>query len=469
VLYYEVTKVSCPHFDFHATLHEVAEICGGRTQECWADVVVHGVSTDSRNLARGELFVALAGQRHNGHEFLDAARQAGAAAAVVTRADLAPDGLPVVVVTDTLRALGKIAAWHRSRLPARVAAITGSTGKTTTKDMLGAIMAQVGPVVVAEGTQNNEIGVPLTLLRLTREHKFCVLELAMRGPGEIDYLAAIAKPDVGIITNVGQSHVGRLGTREAIAQAKAELLGHLPPEGTAVLNADDFFFPVLSAMAPCPVVSFGTAPQAEVRADEIDDRSIDRVSFQLIAPVGTGRVTLPVPGRHNVMNALAATAAALQLGATFDGIVAVLERYEGADMRMQRMPGPRGSLIINDAYNASPDSVAAALAVLSAAPGRKIMIFGDMLEMGPEGEPAHRAVGEQVAAAGVRWLIAVGELAAVAAARARELGVRVDVVEDVPAAAALLRDELGSGDVVLVKGSRGMRLERVVEELTDDH
>ena len=454
---------------FSAGLREVADACAGEVEARWADVTVRGVSTDTRDLAPGELFVALAGQQHDGHDFLAAAQQAGAVAAVVSQGDRAPEGLPVVIVEDTLEALGAIAALHRSRMSARVAAITGSTGKTTTKDMLGAIMRRVGATVVAEGTHNNEVGVPLTLLRLRPEDAFCVLELAMRAPGEIGYLARIAQPHVGIITNIGQSHVGRLGTREAIAQTKAELLEHLPPDGAAVLNADDFFFSVFEAMAPCPVFSFGLGAQAQVRAEAIANHDLARVSFRLLSPAGAADVAMPVPGRHNVLNALAAAAAALELGAALEAVAAGLADHEGTAMRMQCVPGRSGSTIINDAYNASPDSVTAALHVLGAAPGRRVFVFADMLEMGREAEPAHREVGNLVARSGVHWLIAVGELAALAAAQARELGVRADAVDDAPAAAELLAGELGPDDTVLVKGSRSMRLERVVEALADDH
>lgn len=450
------------------TLREVAEICGTETEDRWADVRVGGVSTDTRSLTPGELFVALRGQTHDGHDFLADALEAGASAAVVSDASAAPEELSVVVVPDTLQALGHLAGAHRAQMPASVVAVTGSTGKTTTKDMLGEIMALVGPTLVAEGTHNNEIGVPLTLLQLTPEHRFCVLELAMRGPGEVDYLAGIARPQVGIITNVGQSHVGRLGSRENIAQAKAELLEHLPDDGAAVLNADDFFFSVFTAMARCPVVSFGTAPEADVRAERIENDALDAVAFHLRTPRGEADVRLSVPGRHNVMDALAACAAAGALAAGVEHMAEALQAHEGASMRMQRVRGRNDAIIINDAYNASPDSVAAALKVLRAASGRRIFVFGDMLEMGPQAEPAHREVGRAAAEAGVDRLVTVGELAAYAATQAAPLGVEVDAVERAAEAAELLLPELSPGDVVLVKGSRGMQLEQVVEALAHD-
>ncbi len=456
-----------PHFS--ATLGEVAAACAGRIEGGPAQTQLSGVSTDTRELASGELFVALTGQNHDGHDFLEAALERGAAGVLVSDSARVPSGLPAVIVPDTLHALGALAAWHRGRMPARVAAITGSTGKTSTKDMLGAIVQCVGPSVVAEGTQNNEIGVPLTLLRLGPEDACCVLELAMRGPGEIDYLAAMARPQVGVITNIGQSHVGRLGSREAIAQVKAELLEHVPADGAAVLNADDFFFSVFSAMASARVVSFGIDAEADFRAVEVDAGAVDGVSFRMLTPAGERPVRLRIPGRHSVMNALAASAAAMRLGASLEQVVGALEGFAGSAMRMQQVGGVGGSLVLNDAYNASPDSVGAALAVLGAARGRKVFVFGDMLEMGAEGEPAHREVGRAAAEAGVNRLIALGELAALAAEEAGKLGVRVSSVSDAAEAVALLRPELREGDVVLVKGSRGMALERVVEGLTDDN
>ncbi len=455
-----------PHFS--ATLGEVAAACGGRVAERWTQTQVFGVSTDTRKLATGELFVALTGER-DGHEFVPEARARGAAAALVSKPAGLPDDFPAVVVADALQALGRLAAWHRGRMPARVGAITGSTGKTSTKDLLGAIMRAVGPSVVARGTQNNEIGVPLTLLQLGPEDRSCVLELAMRGPREIDYLARIAKPDVGVITNIGQSHVGRLGSREAIAQVKAEILEHIAGGGVAVLNADDFFFSVFAAMAHSRVVSFGIEQEADFRALEVDASGMDGVRFRMATPLGEATVRMRVPGRHNVLNALAASAAAVELGATLDQVVQALEAFEGSSMRMQQVAGPGGSLILNDAYNASPDSVAAALAVLASARARRIFVFGDMLEMGPEGEPAHREVGRAAAEAGVTWLIAVGELAALAAQEAAERGVRTSAVGSPEAAAELVRPELREGDVVLVKGSRSMGLERAVEGLADDN
>ena len=455
--------------DFEMTLGEIAEVCGGEVGEDWASAVATGVSTDTREVQPGELFVALTGARHNGHDFVGEAFERGAVGAVVARGKrgVVVGRQPLVTVDDTLVALGKIASRHRSKFNVAITAVSGSTGKTTTKNMLGGILAQSGPTLAAPGTYNNEIGVPKALLSLSAEHRFCVLEFAMRGPGEIAYLAKLAEPQVGVITNVGQSHVGRLGSREAIAQVKAELLQHLPADGAAVLNAGGFFFQVFAEMAPCDVISFGLGADADVRAVNVGPAGLDGMDFVLAAADREVPVHLQVLGQHNVMNALAAAAAALALEVSPESIATGLSEYAGAPMRLEPVQGPRGSMIINDAYNASPDSVEAALAVLAACAGRKILVFGDMLELGAAAEEAHRVCGEQAARAGVAWLVAVSEMAAAAAEEAAKHGVRADLVADAQQAVELLRPEIGEGDLILVKGSRALELERVAEGLSD--
>lgn len=450
------------------TLGEIAQACGGACVGDCAAVTVRGLSTDSRDLRPGELFVALKGDRHDGHQFVAQAFADGAAAAVVSDAAAVPAGRPAVLVKDTLAALGQIAAAHRARCQVRIAAITGSVAKTTTKDMLTSIMRGVGPTLSAEGTRNNEIGVPLTLLALCAEHRFCVVELAMRGAGEIAYLAAMVRPQVGVITNIGESHVGRLGSRDAIARAKAELLEFLPPDGCAVLHADDFYFALLTELAPCPVLSFGQAANAAVHPEQVVTHGLAGSEFLLATPSGRVPVRLQVPGRHNITNALGAAAAALGLGADLEQIATGLGAYAGTPMRLQRVAGVGGCVLINDAYNASPDSVRAALELLAETEGRRIMVFGDMLELGTHAQEAHREVGRQAARAQVAYLLSVGPMAALAAEEAGAAGVRVSTFDDALQAAAALRPELQPGDVVLIKGSRGMTLERVVEALRDD-
>lgn len=452
---------------FSMNLGRIAEACGVTAPTELSGIVAAGVSADTRTLVPGDLFVALRGETHDGHDYVQAAFDAGACAVVVSDAGRVAARRPALVVADTLTAFGRIAAAHRSELDVQIAAVTGSVAKTTTKDIVATILGKVGETLSPPGSHNNEVGVPQTLLALCPSHRFAVLELAMRGPGEISWLAELVRPQVGLITNIGESHVGRLGSREAIARAKAELLEHLPPDGRAILNRDDFYSPLLAEMAPCPVSFFGMCESAEYEACDVRSRGFAGIDFTLVTPTDEVEVALRVPGRHNVINAVAAAATAAALGASIDQITAGLRAYTGTAMRLEQSPGVGGSLIINDAYNASPDSVRAALALLAEADGRRILVFGDMLELGGTAASAHREVGRQAADAGVSWLLAVGEAAALAAEEAAALGVRTDVFANADKAAAALRAELTAGDVALVKASRGMALERVVEEVRD--
>jgi len=451
-------------------LTEIAEIIGGRLQGQPLVEQPTRVSTDSRTLQCGELFFALPGEQFDGHDFVAPALRAGAAAAVVSRrlAEI-PENAPLIQVEDTLRAYGRLGGWHREQSKARVIAITGSTGKTTTKRLLSGILCRQGPTLVAPGTENNEIGVPRTLLRLTDEHRFCVLEFGMRGRGEIAYLAEISHPEIGVLTNIGASHLGRLGSREVIAQSKAELLQALPPEGRAILNADDFFFGLLQEISAAPVLSFGLSPQADVRAENIELLGLAGSRFGLCLGEQRMDIELPLLGEHNISNALAAAAAAWAATGSTEGLQEGLREAKSEPMRGQvlNLPGPL--TIINDAYNASPTSVAAALDLLASLPGRKVLVLGDMLELGEYAEREHRQVGERAAAGGVAWLVAVGPGAAWAAEAARERGLATSSVADAAAALGVLREGLQPGDVVLVKASRRLALEQVVQGLQDDH
>ncbi|MCX7598600.1 MAG: UDP-N-acetylmuramoyl-tripeptide--D-alanyl-D-alanine ligase [Armatimonadetes bacterium] len=450
---------------FEATLAEIAEATGGEILGAMAELRVRGVSTDSRTLQPGELFVALKGERFDGHDFVEAARQGGAAAALVSQAVLSP--LPQVLVKDTLAALGDLAAWWRRRKPdVVVIGVTGSSGKTTTKGMLAAACAAHGPTLATPGSENAEIGVPRTLLGLENQ-RYCVLEMAMRGTGQIAYLAEMARPQVGVITNIGEAHIGMpgLGTRERIAAAKGELLVALPPEGTAVLNAEDFFFGVLSEMAPCRVVSFGLE-KGDFRAKEVA-LGRDSSTFRIVAPDGEVTVELPLPGLHNVANALAATAAAWAAGVPIEVIAPALGQFRGEPLRSQVMRRADGAVIINDAYNANPSSVSAALKMLSEAATRRVLVFGDMLELGELAEEAHRAVGRQAAEAGVAVMVAVGELAGLAGETAQGVGVEVHFAADAEDAARIACALVKPGDTVLVKASRAMGLEVVAEALLE--
>lgn len=425
-----------------------------------------GVTTDSRQVAPGQIFVGLRGERFDGADYAAAALAQGAALAVIERR-VEEAGDRQLVVPDALAAFSQMARWWRTQMPAKVFAVTGSAGKTTTKDLIASICAERGPTVATVATENNEIGVPKTLLRLTKDDAFCVLEFGMRGRGQIKQLADIALPEIGVITVIGDAHLGLLGSREAIAESKAELLPLLPPHGAAVLNADDFFFALFSGMCTCPVVSFGFAEEADVRCLEVLEEALDHSRARVRIGEETVELQVPLPGRHNLMNALAAAAAGLASGATPGQIKEGIENYGGAAMRGQIIAHESGATIIDDSYNANPTSMAASLQMLSGAPGRRILVFGDMLELGETASHAHRRVGKLAAEAGVELMVTVGELAAQAAEAAAERGVETRVANSPEEAAEWLGPRLEKDDIVLIKGSRGMALDRAVRRLLD--
>ena len=453
------------------TLADVAALTGGRLHPDDAatrDVVVDGpVVTDSREAGPGGLYVARVGEHADGHDFVAAAAAAGAVAALVTRV---VSDVPCVVVDDTQDAFAAVAREVVRRADGLdVVGITGSSGKTSTKDLLGAVLGSAGPTVAPVGSYNSEVGVPLTVCRVTQDTRFLVVEMGARGTGHIEYLTTMAPPRVGIVLNVGTAHIGEFGSREAIGRAKSELVAALPADGLAVLNADD---PVVRAMAGVTrarTVLVGEAPDAEVRADDValDDRG--RPSFTVRTPTGERRVTLALVGRHHVANALSVVATALELGLGLDDVVAALASAVPASRwRMEVTERPDGVIVVNDAYNANPDSMRAALVALERmGRGRRTWaVLGTMLELGDESDTLHEQVGEEAVARGVDELVVVGTAAtrlADGAERARaERGgaARVRTVADADAAEALLREELRSGDVALFKSSRdaGLRL-----------
>ncbi len=441
----------------------------GRLEGAGGDLAASVVSTDSRTIRPGGLFVALPGERFDGHNFVGEAMAAGAMAAVVSKKPSPlPAGSPLIYVEDTLKAYGQLGAWVRGHFAPTVIGVTGSAGKTTTKDMIATILQLHGPTLAATQTENNEIGVPRTLLELTEQHQYCVLEMAMRGRHEIEYLAQISSPHIGVITNIGKTHLGRLGSQQAIAQAKAELLNSLPADGVAVLNADDFYFEVLAQMATCRVISFGMNAQAQVRVADVNLRGLEGSEFTLRLGPEAIEVSLQLPGEHNVLNATSAAAAAWAATNSMQHIAQGLHNCASQAMRGECHVSPEGTVVINDAYNASPTSVAAALKLLGQPAGRKIFVFGDMLELGEASEDEHRRIGQLCAQEGVDWLVALGRWAPLAAEEAQSLGLRTDVADSPQAVVELLKSELTSSDVVLVKASRKIALERVVEGLRAD-
>ncbi|WP_346623078.1 UDP-N-acetylmuramoyl-tripeptide--D-alanyl-D-alanine ligase [Blastococcus montanus] len=450
---------------------DVAALAGGRLEGAPSGVVTGKVTLDSRAVAPGDLFVAVAGERADGHDFLGAAAAAGAVAALVARPDPA---LPCVVVDDPVTALGRLAAGVHARLVAgglRTLGITGSSGKTSTKDLLGQVLATAGPTVSPPGSYNNDIGLPLTVLSADEGTRFLVLEMGARGPGHIARLCGIARPHVGVVLNVGSAHLGEFGSAEIIAQAKGELVEALPAEGTAVLNADD---PRVAGMAPrtrARVRTTGRAGDADVRAVDVALDGAAHARFTLIAAGERHPVALRVVGEHQVANALSAAGAALAVGMTPAQVAAALSAAQPRSRwRMEVDRRDDDVTVVNDAYNANPESMRAALAALAGlSAGRRIAVLGGMAELGPDAAEEHRLLGRDAVAAGVDLLVAVGAdavgIAEGATAAGRRAGEESVHVPDRGAALAWLTEVLRPGDVVLVKASRSYGLELLAADL----
>ncbi len=427
------------------------------------------VSIDSRRVKRGGLFVALRGARHDGHDFLAEAARSGAGAVLIERRGLRlPEDVAVFLVEDTVRALGLLAAHHRRRWGRTVVAVTGSAGKTTTKDLIAAVLSGKGPVLKNEGTQNNQIGVPLTLLRLSARHRIAVLELGTNRPGEIARLAGIARPDVAVWTNIGESHLEGLGTVGRIFREKAALRDALPPGGRGWVNGEDpRLRTLLSDGGRVVIKSYGTRPEDDVRAEEIRLLPDGRQTFR-IGPRTT--VRLDNPAAVNVINALAAVACGRTCGVGLKRIAAGLEACRFPPQR-QEVKRAGGLVIIDDTYNANPVSFRSALDTLRRLPirGRRVLVCGDMLELGPRAETLHRGIGRLAALGGVEVVFAYGTLAARIAEAASEVRPGIRAVA-ATRRSALHRRLLGfcrPGDGLLVKGSRGMGMEVTVRFLTE--
>ncbi len=425
-----------------------------------------GVSTDSRRVTPGSLFVALRGERFDGHDHVVAAFAGGAVAALVERE--LPGAGPLLVVDDTVRGLGRLAAAWRARHDLPLVGITGSMGKTTVKEMTAAILGRHGPVLATRGNLNNHIGMPLTLLELGPAHHAAVIEMGANHAGEIAYLAGLARPSVGVVTNAGPVHLEGFGTVAGVARAKGEMFSALGAGGTAVINADDPHAGVWHELAADRrTLTFGIEADADVTTDPdaivAEDGAQPGQRFPLVTPLGSVAVALPFAGRHNVANALAAAAAALVAGADLDAVRDGLGVTPTVPGRLQGVAGPAGSLIIDDTYNANPTAFAAAIELLASRSGRRWMAVGDMGELGDDAARWHAWVGEQARARGIDRLLAVGELAVRAAEAFGENG---EIYADQQALVGALRGDLDADVTLLVKGSRAAHMERVVEALT---
>ena len=451
----------------------VAEAVGGTLVDCPDPALpVTGAVADSRAAGPGDLYVAIVGERVDGHDFAAAAHTAGAVVTLGTR----PTGQPTIVVPgDPVEALGRLASHTLDRLPAaRVVAITGSSGKTTTKDLIATLLEDLGPTVAPAGSFNTEVGLPLTILRATADTRFLVLEMGARGIGHVATLCRIAPPDVGVVLNVGSAHLGEFGSREVIGAAKGEIVEALEPDGLAVLNADD---PIVAAMAQrsgAPVVTFGSSPAADVRAVGLTLDGSARAGFTLHTPSGDADVQLAMVGEHMAANACAAAAVALHFGMTPARAAELLGAAQPRSRwRMEVTTTASGVTVVNDAYNANPESMRAALRSLAAmrGQGRTIAVLGEMRELGADSIAEHDEVGRLAVRLDISKTIAVGQ-----GARALYLGAAQEgswneeavFVPDVDAAIELLRGLVKPGDVVLVKASRSIGLEAVAHALLED-
>jgi UDP-N-acetylmuramoyl-tripeptide--D-alanyl-D-alanine ligase len=448
---------------------DLAAATGGRLLKR-SERPILGAAVDSRSVVPGNLFVALPGERTDGHRFVGAALDGGAAAVlVVTDPDpTALDGhdATVVLVPDPLGGLQAMAAAWRTRFDPLVVGVTGSIAKTSTKEAVAAVLAMAMPTLRNEGNLNNEIGLPLTVLRLRGEHRAAVLEMGMYVGGEIADLARIARPEIGIVTAVQPVHLSRIGTIEAVERAKGELLEALPGDGVAILNADDERVRRMASRTRARALTYGFAMDADVRAGDVASRGADGMIFRLMASGVDRRVAIPTLGRLAVHNALAAAAVGLAAGIPVETIVAGLASGWSAPHRGELIRAG-GITIVDDSYNASPGSVAAALELLSGMPGRRIAVLGEMLELGSEHEAGHARIGEAAAQLADR-LVVVGNGAAAVADAARRAGMPADAIARVADRAAALERlvaDLRPGDVVLVKASRGIALDLLVNEL----
>lgn len=438
-------------------LSEAAGVLHGKV--IGEDVAFHAVSTDSRTVQAGDLFVALRGERFDGHAYVAECLQRGAAAALVCQ-PVAGAGSQLVVA-DTRVALGKLAAYWRSQFAIPLVAVTGSNGKTTVKEMLAAILrAAAGgdaAVLATQGNLNNDIGLPMTLLKLRGQHRYAVAEMGMNHAGEIAYLTRLGRPDVALVNNALPAHLEGLGSVEGVARAKGEIFQGLGAGGTAIINADDAYAPLWRELAaPHRIQTFGLEQTADVSADY--QLNADGSEVTLKTPQGSARLHLPAAGLHNVRNALAATAAALAMGVTLEAVVNGLQQFSGAKGRLQRKSGLQGCTVIDDTYNANPASMRAAIDVLAACPGKRVLVLGDMGELGADAELLHAEIGQYARAARLDGLLTLGEMSRAYA------GERYDTPEQL---ADALRPQLDNTTTVLVKGSRFMRMERVVALITE--
>lgn len=451
---------------------EIAEAISGELIRGDSGVYFNNISTDTRQICEGDLFVALVGEKFDAHDFLETAIKHGARGLVVSRQKNIEEWEgPIILVDDTLEALQKLAAYNRQNYKGIVIGVTGSNGKTTTKDMIASVLQRKYATLKTEANFNNHIGLPLTLLKLDNSFGAVVLEMGMRGLGEIDLLAGIAQPDGAVITNIGETHLERLGSVENIARAKGEILEHVRPAGFAVLNGDDERVRSQAQRCRGRVIYYGTNKDLDIMASNIISESGKSVNFNVRTKDGEITINLPVSGKHNVLNALAAVGVGLEAGLTLQETKEGLENVSLTSMRQEIIEGSKYT-VINDTYNANPASVKAALGVLAdlGKGHRKVAILGDMYELGARSLEGHREVGIEAAALGIDVLVSVGKLAG-------EIAIGASMEDKPPEnISSFLNNEqlmkhlnqiIREGDVILVKGSRGMKMEEIAKKLLE--
>ena len=459
------------------TVDEIVEAVGGKLLDstpALMDKKITGVSTDTRNIKQGDLFIPLAGERFDGHFFLDEAIEKGAAAVLLHREDAGflPGLFPhvaVIKVDDTLKGLQDLAHYHRKRFDIPVVAVTGSNGKTTTKDLIGLVLSQKYNVLKTEGNLNNEIGLPHTLLGLESRHEIVVVEMGMSALGEIHRLAEIARPTMAVITNIGVSHLENLGSRENILKAKMEVLDFLSPGNKAVLNGDDEYLGSIKRDFAFDIIYYGMGGKASLKAIDIRPLGERGIAYDLTMKGETFTVELCIPGRHNVYNSLAAVAIGDLFGIGSKAIRKGLKTFHPGDMRLNIFTTPGGIRVIDDVYNASPDSMNAAVEILGDFSGRRrIAVLGDMLELGDYSRKGHMEVGRAVVQNSIDILVTMGEQSQFIRQGALDMGMDQSKTEHFNCnkdVTKYLASILEPGDTILVKGSRGMKMEEVVEQI----
>jgi UDP-N-acetylmuramoyl-tripeptide--D-alanyl-D-alanine ligase len=432
--------------------------------------ICNGISIDSRAIEKGNLFVAIKGAHFDGHNFIDDALSKGAAAVLLQRESSFSSDLPCVQVDDAERSLGDIAAWWRSQFNVPCVAITGSNGKSTTKEMIAAIAGVNGDVLKTEGNFNNLIGLPLTIFRWNESHKVAILEMGMNAPGEIERLTEIAKPKVGLITNVTSAHLEKLHTLEAVARAKGELFSAMDADGIAVVNEEDPWVMKVVESYAGKRITFGMKNESNVRFLDVETDGLDSTTLRVSIFGDEYEFSLPVPGTHNIMNAMAALAIGCALKIEPKVATERLSKFKPMAMRFEQIQLANGVRLVNDSYNANPASMKAAFRTVGSAKraGRFIVALGDMLELGEASYELHKKLGEDAARMGVNLLLTTGDYAEAVVEGAVSAGLDSESAKNCSTTDEIeknLEDELKAGDVLLVKGSRGMRMERIVETL----